>query len=171
MSYVNDKNDIEINDKNDIEINDKNILINNDDNIELENNFNKQNEFCLICLEKIGIKILCTNCKYKYCIVCAKKINNVCTICIRMNTNVLNNIIDLDDYAYIYDNFNMYNDMEYQYTYSYFLTLCLSLIVNSIIMFCWIFLILFFGYIGFIFLYDILFQINNFIISNIKFII
>ena len=143
MSDFDYKNHIEINDKiistNDI------IISTNDIIIKYENNFNnKQDSFCLICLEKNGIKILCINCKYKYCIECANKINNVCAICVRIKTTkttIRNDNIDINDYT-LYENIDDYNSVEDQY----FLTFRISLIAYIIYMFWWIIAILFFKY-------------------------
>jgi len=148
-----------------------NYNLNDNSNDNLNNNSNnnfltQDDKICLICLEHNGILILCSKCKYKYCHDCANKVNNLCSVCVRTrklySNNYINTNFDLNDYTYIYENMDDYG-IESPHSTSYFFTLSLSIIINVIIGFCWIILILFFGFIGVKFLLNIFFLISNYI--------
>jgi len=143
--------------------NNPNNIINDNSN----NNFLIQDDkICLICLEQNGILILCTKCKYKYCHECANKLNNLCSICIRIRKlhpdNYMNINFDLSDYTYIYENIDDYG-IESSHSTSYIFTLTLIIIINIVIGFCWFILILFFGFIGIKFLFNIFSLISNYL--------
>jgi len=125
-------------------------------------------KICLICLENNGITILCSKCKYKYCLDCANKVNNLCSICIRTrklhSNNYLNLNFDVNDYLYIYIHPNNYG-IESSHSTLCFFTLTLSIIINIIIGFSWIILILFFGIIELKFLLNIFYIVSNYITS------
>lgn len=141
--------------------------INKIPNNEILNDIMVDDKTCLICLEQNGIVILCTKCKYKYCHECANKVKKLCTICVRIrklySDNYMNSNIDLSDYTYIYENIDDY-DIESSHHVSYFFTIVLSILINAVIRFCWVMIILFFGFIGIKFLFNIFSIISNYIV-------
>lgn len=140
----------------------------NDKNLTNDKNLSNDDKVCLICLENNGIFILCSKCKYKYCQECATKVNKLCSVCIRTSKLYSNNLllnVDLNDYGYVYENFNDYG-LENSHNTSYFYTLTISIILNSIIGFCWLTIIIFFGYICFKFLFNFLYSITNYIVRK-----
>ena len=149
------------------------IINTNIDNKIIDNKIS-DDKICLICLESDGILILCSKCKYKYCIDCANKVNNLCSVCIRTgklrSSNYMNQNFDINDYSYIYNNTYDYSyiydnmddyDIDSLHGTSYFFTLTLSIGINIIIGFCWIILMLFFGFIGLKFLLHIFSIMQN----------
>jgi hypothetical protein len=132
---------------------------NNDDKTSDETNdkvLTTDDKICLICLENNGILILCLKCRYKYCLDCANKVNNLCSVCIRAKKLYQNNYFDLNEYAYIYENMDDYG-IENSHSTTYFFTLTMSIIINVIIGFCWIILIILFVFIGAKFIFNIFF--------------
>lgn len=144
------------------------IHYNNNTNYNIKDDKITDDKICLICLENNGILILCSKCRYKYCVDCANKVNNLCSVCIRTrklySNNYMNLNFDVNDYSYIYEPMDDYGIESFHST-SYFFTLTLSIIGNIIIGFCWIILILFFGFIGLKFLLNIFYFILNYITS------
>lgn len=80
---------------------DKELCAKTNSNIDID----IENE-CVICINKLGIILLCEKCKLKYCNDCAIKVNGKCCICFRQNTN--KNRINL----YYDDNINDFDDYE-----------------------------------------------------------
>ena len=130
-----------------------------------ENKINKINEtkttnddydkLCLICMDMEGKIILCSKCKYVYCLICAKKINKLCSICFRNNNKTNSN----QNYSYFYE----YNDdLVFESSSPHYFSVMASYIVSSIIGLCWIVLFVVFGYIGIIFLLRIIFNLIHF---------
>lgn len=111
-------------------------------------------KICLICLENNGFLILCSNCKYKYCQDCANKVNNLCSVCIRTKELSSNIYLNINNYTYVYENMADYG-IENSHNTLYSNILIQSIIINIIIGFCCIILILFFGYIGAKFIFNI----------------
>lgn len=79
---------------------------------------------CFVCWEKTNKLIkICSNCKYKYCEICIRKLNNKCCICIR-NYKMLN-VNSYDEFDYFnteLDNIN-YEPSYSVVLYSFFMTL------------------------------------------------
>lgn len=117
--------------------------------------------YCLVCWLNKGEIILCSKCKYKYCDECAKKLNNTCSICIRIK----NQNQDDNEYLYLneYDNGIIYNPEQI-----HFMTVTASVVISIIIGTCWLVMSCLFGYIGIIFLINYLYKLFIFIISFIK---
>ncbi len=143
--------------KNDLEINENYKFMNNTSKILL--NDIEEDKLCLICFEKNGILVLCNKCKYKYCQDCAIKLNNNCSICFRIYKKKI--YFDLSDYSFIYH----HNDTEplqlsLQFNIIYILK-------NIFLGLLWIIIIFFFGYVGILFVINIMFTLINIIFSKI----
>lgn len=48
-----------------------------------KNNSINDDNLCIVCWNTNSIIVLCTNCKFKYCNDCVKKVNGKCCICNR----------------------------------------------------------------------------------------
>jgi len=101
----------------------------------IANKSNNKNESCLICWELNGEIKLCKNCLYKYCLICAQKINFNCSIC-KKNNN-LN-----DEYDFRNLNLNL-ERLSYSRIFKEFLVKIISLILSISIIF-FIFLLSYF---------------------------
>lgn len=121
-------------------------------------------KLCLICMDVEGEILLCSKCKFIYCLDCAKKINNLCCICFRKNNscnlnNMYNHPYDMNNM----DDFNYYSyldDVQPQFSrlhqYMYLFALMSSIVISFIIGICLFILCLFFGYVLFIFIFNII---------------
>lgn len=118
----------------------------------------EQEKLCLICMDVDGEIILCSKCKYIYCSICAKKINNLCSICFR-NKNITN--INQNYYQY-YDYYTYYDELVFEPSTPHIFFVIASFIVSTIIGFCWIILFVVFGYVGIIFLIRTIFNLMRF---------
>ena len=131
--------------------------------VDYQNNPNSDDSFnpdifCLICLEQNGVVVLCKRCKYKYCQDCAEKINNACSICIRMKKKS-NEFFGEFFNENPNENHNENFDIEYNNSPRYFCTICFSIITNIIVGFSCIVASISFGYVLTVFLYKVLYQI------------
>ena len=116
-------------------------------------------ELCLICMDVNGSIILCSECKFVYCTDCAIKINNLCSICFRLNnSNNVSNQNNLDYYSY-------YDDINFEPQFSYSFTFMISIIINVIIGISWIFFAIFFGYILSIFIFNLIKNLIYFLMN------
>lgn len=124
--------------------------------IESSNINDDDNKLCVICMDDNGIIVLCSKCKYLYCLICAKKINNLCSICFRPNQLNQLNQLNLLNQPNELTNYYTYGDYVYEVPHTYFFTISISVIITVIISFCWLLLFIFFGYIGIIFISKII---------------
>lgn len=121
------------------------------------NNNNIDKQLCIICIDSDGKIILCSRCKYKYCLQCAKKINNLCSICYR--TQYKNN----DDNLYnLYDDFTLNIDLENNLTRHHYYTVITSLTIGALTSFIWIISLTIFGYIGILYFVNLIIKIVNY---------
>jgi len=66
---------------------------------------------CIVCWDSEGQISLCVNCKLKYCESCAKKINNKCCICFRINDNPNQYYsINPDDFTFDFPSFYIFEN-------------------------------------------------------------
>jgi hypothetical protein len=124
------------------------IILTNDESI----------DYCLICWLNKSKIVLCSKCKYKYCMECAKKLNNTCAICIR--TREINRYND--EHLIEYD-----IGIIYEPDITYFIILTKNIIISIIFGCCWLAVSCLFGYIGIIFLIKYLRKLFIFIICKI----
>lgn len=134
----------------------------------IENNVVKDeiNDLCIICFDSDGTNVLCSSCKYKYCSNCAGKINNSCSICVRKKKFIpVTDGVDLRDYTYIYEPYDSFDDYDYGTSASvslkFLFTLSMSILFNMILSIGWVVIGLFFGYVGLIFIYNILYKLGE----------
>lgn len=136
-----------------------NIYDNENKIIEIDKSNIEDNEYdklCLICMEVKGEIILCSKCKYVYCLICAEKINKLCCICFRnINTTNIN-----QNYYYYYD-YSYHDELIFEPFASHYFSVMTSFAVSYIIDLCWIILFVVFVYFGIIFLLCIIFNLTS----------